>query len=242
MKDINHVVLVGRIVKDVLGNDFSYTSNGTACLKTTVATNDSVRKGGMWKDEVNYFDIIIWGKTAEKLQSYLKKGKQVALSGRLQQQRWQSKDGNNKSRIVVIADTIQLLSGKKDELSGERSDADSVIEPFIDDIPFDDVDVQTNQQRQVPKKDEKPQLKGGESTPEEKQAIIELLTETHEDGTPVFSKDEQAWYRKMRQEITAEGLIKLLVSEVYRRKKNKKDKKNPGTPVVIGRESDEIFY
>ncbi len=136
MKDINYIILVGRVANEVIGSDLSYTNNGTACLKITIASNDSVKKGGSWEEEVSYFDVIIWGKSAEKLQPFLKKGKQLAVSGRLQQQRWKSKEGTNRSRIVVVAETVQLLGGRGEGSPKKYEETESARETFIDDIPF----------------------------------------------------------------------------------------------------------
>jgi len=99
-------------------------------------------------------------------------------------------------------------------------------------------------QKQNGKKDEKPKLKGGESTPEEKKIITELLIEKYEDNTPVFSKDEQDRYRKMREEFTAKELIEILMGEVARRKEQRKEKLKGGEPVVIGKHDQEekVFY
>lgn len=68
-------------------------------------------------DEVNYFDLTIWGKTAENLKPYLTKGKQVAVEGHLKQDRWE-KDGQKFSKVSIVADNIQLLGGKGENASG----------------------------------------------------------------------------------------------------------------------------
>ena len=113
MTDLNHVVLIGRLTRD-LGTDersFAYTPSGTARANVSIAVNRSRKQGEQWIDEVSYFDVTIWGKTAENLKPYLQKGKQIAVDGYLKQDRWE-KDGVKNSRVVVIADTVQLLGGK----------------------------------------------------------------------------------------------------------------------------------
>jgi single-strand DNA-binding protein len=115
MTDMNHVFLIGHLTKD-LGADersFFYTSGRTACAKTGIAVNRSVKQGDQWTDEVSYFDITIWGKTAENIKQYLMKGKQIAVDGFLKQDRWQ-KDGQNFSKVTVVANSVQLLGGKSD--------------------------------------------------------------------------------------------------------------------------------
>ena len=91
MTDINRVVLVGRLVRD-LGNDqrdFAYTPNGQARANISIAVNRSRKQGDQWVDEANFFDVTIWGKTAENLKPYLTKGKQIAVEGYLRQDRWE---------------------------------------------------------------------------------------------------------------------------------------------------------
>ncbi len=124
MTDLNHVVLIGRLTRD-LGTDersFAYLPNGTARANVSIAVNRS-RKGadGSWSDEVSYFDITIWGKTAENLKPFLQRGKQIAVDGYLKQDRWE-KDGKTNSRVVIQANTVQLLGGKGDG-AGSTADA-----------------------------------------------------------------------------------------------------------------------
>lgn len=114
MTDLNHVALIGRLTRD-LGSDersFAYLPNGTARANVSVAVNRSRRGAdGSWSDEVSYFDITIWGKTAENLKPYLLKGKQIAIDGYLRQDRWE-KDGKTNSRVNIVANNVQLLGGK----------------------------------------------------------------------------------------------------------------------------------
>ena len=116
MTDMNHVFLIGRLTRD-LGADersFAYVGNGQmARANISIAVNRSKKEGEQWVDEVNYFDITIWGRTAENLKQYLLKGKQIAVDGYLKQDRWQ-KDGQNFSKVVVVANSVQLLGGKSE--------------------------------------------------------------------------------------------------------------------------------
>ena len=124
MTDINSVVLIGRITKDV-GSDersFSYIGNGTAKAVVNIAVNRGVKKGDKWEDEASFFDVVIWGKTAENLKPRLTKGTQITVSGYLKQDRWE-KDGQKQSRVQVIADMVQVPNISK-------KDADKVAEAF----------------------------------------------------------------------------------------------------------------
>ncbi len=115
MTDLNHVVLIGRLTKD-LGTDersFGYIANGQARANVSIAVNRSKKTGDQWGDEVNYFDVTIWGKTAENLKPYLTKGKQIAVDGYLKQDRWE-KDGQKMSKVTIVANNVQLLGGRND--------------------------------------------------------------------------------------------------------------------------------
>lgn len=113
MTDINSVNIIGRLTRDLGENDFAYISTGTARASVSIAVNRAKKNGDEWTDEVSYFDITIWGKTAENLKPYLKKGKQIAVNGYLKQDRWE-KDGQKHSRVSIVADSVQLCGGKND--------------------------------------------------------------------------------------------------------------------------------
>ncbi|MBN1410340.1 MAG: single-stranded DNA-binding protein [Spirochaetales bacterium] len=146
--DINHVVIVGRLTRDA---ELKYTNSGTPVSKLGVAVNRRRKKDDQWVDEVSYFNVTLWGKTAESLQNYLVKGKQIGVDGELRQNRWEQ-DGQARSTVEIVANNIQLLSsapggaGKGSQAgsySGQESN-DSVpqdsgsqpTEDFEDDIPF----------------------------------------------------------------------------------------------------------
>lgn len=145
-QDINHVMIIGRLTRD-LGSDersFGYVGNGMARANVSIAVNRSKKNGDQWIDEVSYFDITIWGKTAENLKPYLTKGKQICVEGHLKQDRWQ-KDEQKFSKVSIIADNVQLLGGKSD---GGQSSGVPIFKPaennsysgdagdFPEDIPF----------------------------------------------------------------------------------------------------------
>ena len=115
MTDINHIVIVGRLTRD-LGTDersFAYLPSGQARANVSIAVNRSRKQGDQWVDEANFFDVTIWGKTAENLKPYLTKGKQIAVDGYLKQDRWE-KDGQKQSRVSIVANNVQLLGGRSD--------------------------------------------------------------------------------------------------------------------------------
>lgn len=122
--DLNHVVLVGRLTRDVGGDErsFGYVANGQARANISIAVNRSRKDSasGNWVEEANFFDVTLWGKQAESLKPYLTKGKQIAVDGYLKQDRWQ-KDGQNFSRVTIVANNVQLLGGRSD--GGQNSNS-----------------------------------------------------------------------------------------------------------------------
>jgi len=105
--DINHVVLVGRLTRDA---ELKSIASGQAVCKFSVAVNRSKKNGEQWEDEPNFFDVVLWGRRGEALHQYLNKGKLVAVDGELRQDRWQQ-DGQNRSKVEIVANNIQLLGG-----------------------------------------------------------------------------------------------------------------------------------
>ena len=109
MTNLNKVFLKGNLTRD-LGSDersFGFVGNGTARANVSIAVNRSKKQGDQWVDEVSYFDVTIWGKTAENLKPYLTKGKAITIEGFLKQDRWE-KDGQKQSRISIVAENVWL--------------------------------------------------------------------------------------------------------------------------------------
>ena len=105
MVDLNHVVLIGRLTRDA---ELKYTANGQAVCKFSIAVNRRRKNGDQWIDEANFFDIVLWGRQGESLNQYLVKGKLVGVDGELRQDRWEQ-DGQNRSKVEIIANNLQLL-------------------------------------------------------------------------------------------------------------------------------------
>ena len=145
MADINHVTLVGRLTRDA---ELKYTNSGQAVSKIGIAINQRRRRDDQWVDEAHFFDCVVWGRTAEALNPYLVKGKQVGIEGQLRQDRWEQ-DGRSRSRVEIFVNNLQLLGGRNDG-AAPRDDSPAVGRPsppragapvpaaddFDDDIPF----------------------------------------------------------------------------------------------------------
>jgi single-strand DNA-binding protein len=120
MSDINKVFIIGRIVRDA---ELKYTVNSQPVSKFSLAVNEKKKEGDNWVDDVNYVDITLWGKQAESLNQYLTKGKQIAVDGKLKQERWTDKEtGYNRSKLSVTAFSVQLLGGGKTAEESQSGD------------------------------------------------------------------------------------------------------------------------
>ncbi len=108
MASFNRVVLVGNLTRDV---EIRYTPSGTAVTDVSIAVNDRVKRNNEWVDETSYFDITLWGRTAEVAGEYLSKGSSILVEGRLKQDRWEQ-DGQKRSKVKVIGEKMQMLGAK----------------------------------------------------------------------------------------------------------------------------------
>ncbi len=113
--DLNVVALVGRLTRD---SELRYSSGGLAISRFSLAVNRRKRTAdNRWEEEAHFFDCVLFGKSAENLNQYLERGKQVSIIGELRQNRWEQ-DGQNRSRVEIAVNQIQLLSGPGDRAGG----------------------------------------------------------------------------------------------------------------------------
>jgi single-strand DNA-binding protein len=113
--DINHVVLVGRLTRDA---EYKVVPSGQALCNFAIAVNRFKKAGDQYVEEANFFDVVLWGRQAETLNRYLLKGKQVGIEGELRQERWQQPDGQNRSKVRIVANNVQLLGGGQSASTG----------------------------------------------------------------------------------------------------------------------------
>ncbi len=135
--DLNVVALTGRLTRD---SELRYTNGGMAIAKFSIAVNRRTKKVDQWVDEASFFDCSLFGKSAEGVNQFLNKGQQVAINGSLVQSRWEQ-DGQNRSRVEVMVNSLTLLGSKSDEQPRQAAPQVLESEPsmsnFSDDrIPF----------------------------------------------------------------------------------------------------------
>ena len=121
MVDLNHVVLIGRLTRDA---ELKSIASGQSVCKFSIAVNRRRKNGDQWEDEANFFDIVVWGRQGESLHQYLVKGKMVAVDGELRQDRWQQ-EGQNRSKIEIVANNLQLLGGNSGSGGGGYNSGNS---------------------------------------------------------------------------------------------------------------------
>jgi len=138
--DINRVILKGRLTKDP---ELKSTSKGTYFCRFTLASNRSVynRQTNESKDEVGFFDCTAWGKPAEILNRFVKKGQRLIVEGHLNWSAWEGQDGKKHSKVDVTVEQFNFLEAKGEGGSpeggtGSAAHYDEGGMNGDDDIPF----------------------------------------------------------------------------------------------------------
>ncbi len=119
--NINVVAITGNLTRDP---ELRSTPSGTSVCKLRVAVNSRRKDGqsGEWVDKPNYFDVTVWGAQGENCNTYLSKGRPVAVEGRLDWREWESQDGGKRQAVEIIANSVQFLGSRGDggENGGDR--------------------------------------------------------------------------------------------------------------------------
>ncbi len=108
MASYNRVILVGNLTRDP---ELRYTPKGTAIAKVGIAINRVwTSETGEKKEEVTYVDVDVFGRTAENVAQYMRKGRSILIEGRLRLDQWDDKQtGQKRSRLGVVAEMVQFL-------------------------------------------------------------------------------------------------------------------------------------
>lgn len=162
MASLNKVMIIGNLTRDP---EIKYTPKGTAIADIGLAVNRNyTTESGEKREEVTFIDVTLWGRVAEIVGEYCKKGRPLFVEGRLQLDSWDDKaTGQKRSKLKVVGENIQLLGareggggggGESDEQHGEgrsqgrpasrpsaapqtkRPPADPDLDAAEDDIPF----------------------------------------------------------------------------------------------------------
>ena len=122
MADFNTVVLLGRLTRDP---ELKYVANGAPVCSFSVATNHRYTKSdGEKAESVTFIDVDVWRRLAELCSQFLKKGRQVLVTGVLKQDRWiDTKTQQPRSKLKVIAREVKFLGPRPDAEAKEEGDA-----------------------------------------------------------------------------------------------------------------------
>ncbi len=134
MQDLNRVTLVGRLTRDP---ELSALPSGRSVCALRIASNSSHKDAdtGEWSDRPNFFDVSVFGGRAETVATYMRRGRAIAIDGKLAWREWETKDEQKRQAVSIVADTIQFLPG-----SGERSEEGQLVGAAVngdgDEAPF----------------------------------------------------------------------------------------------------------
>jgi single-strand DNA-binding protein len=108
---INRVVLVGRLTRDP---ELRALPSGTSVCSLRVACNSAWRDGeGELQERPNYFDVSVFGGSAESVSQYMRRGSRVGVDGRLEWREWETADEQKRQAVSIVADTLQFLEGPR---------------------------------------------------------------------------------------------------------------------------------
>ncbi|MBI3252557.1 MAG: single-stranded DNA-binding protein [Candidatus Omnitrophica bacterium] len=109
MANLNKVLLIGNLTRDP---ELRYIPSGSAVASFTLAMNRVYKlQTGEKKEEVSFVRVVVWGRMAETCGEYMKKGSPAFVEGRLQSRSWDGPDGQKRSTLEVIAQSVQFLRG-----------------------------------------------------------------------------------------------------------------------------------
>ena len=139
---MNKTILIGRLTRDV---DLRYTQSGKAVGNFTLAVNRNF-KNEQGEYDADFINCVAWGKTAENLANYMKKGNQIAVDGRIQTRTYENNEGKTVYVTEVVAENVQFLESRN--TSGKPNSSQSSEKPSSfaengqpidienDDLPF----------------------------------------------------------------------------------------------------------
>jgi single-strand DNA-binding protein len=117
---MNKIILIGNLGRDP---DMSYTTNGTAVTKFSLAVSRRAKANSNGERETDWFNIVAWQQLAETCNNYLKKGQKIYVEGRLEQRRYTDKEGVSRTAIEVIINDMEMLTPKNQQPGNSGSES-----------------------------------------------------------------------------------------------------------------------
>lgn len=107
MASLNRCMLIGNLTRDP---ELKYTPQGTAVCKFGLAVGRKFKgQDGQMQEQTTFFNIVVWGKSAENVSKYLAKGRPVFIEGRIDIRDYEDKEGNKRKATEIVADQVQFL-------------------------------------------------------------------------------------------------------------------------------------
>ncbi|MFK7780347.1 MAG: single-stranded DNA-binding protein, partial [Candidatus Gracilibacteria bacterium] len=145
----NKAQIIGRITQDL---ELKQTPNGQNVMSFSVATNRSWTDGsGTKQEQVEFHNVVLWGKLAEIANQYLKKGSKLFIEGRIQTRSWEAQDGSKRYKTEIVGENMIMLDSRPTSDSNQfnssnegankspavkKTSAKKEEEISIEDIPF----------------------------------------------------------------------------------------------------------
>jgi len=128
MANFNKVILAGNLTRDP---ELRYTPKGTAVARITLAVNRTWKgENGESKEEVSFVDVDIWGRQAEVISQYMKKGRPLLVEGRLKQDTWEDKNTKQKqSKLKVVLESFSFIDSNRGDAGGGVAEAPRASRP-----------------------------------------------------------------------------------------------------------------
>ena len=148
MASVNKVFLIGNLGKDP---DVKFTPSGVQIAKFSMATSERFKRGDNWEEKTDWHNIVLFGRQAEYVGEYLKKGMTVFLEGKISTRTWDDENGIRKYITEIIGNSVKNLSPRRDsnydpnyhankaDTSKEddtSKEADAKDDDPVDDLPF----------------------------------------------------------------------------------------------------------
>ncbi len=131
----NKIILIGNLTRDP---EMRYTPQGTSVCNFGLAVNRKYKQADDSKEEVMFINIVVFGKQADTCGQYLNKGSSALIEGRLKENRWETDDGQKRSKHEVVAQSVRFLSRRQDTsgMPAPGSDSSAMPDEFTDIEPF----------------------------------------------------------------------------------------------------------
>ena len=126
----NLTVLQGRICQDL---ELKQTQNGTMVTSFSIAVDRAYKKGE--EKQTDFIPVVVWGKQAEIVTKYFKKGNRIGIEGRIQVRKYTDSNGNNRTAFEVVANNIHFVDSKSD--NNTESNTGYVSAPEYEELPND---------------------------------------------------------------------------------------------------------